>query len=80
MRDLRRHHVDMLTIGQYLQPREGNLPVLRYVTPETFGEFETTARELGFLHAACGPLVRSSYHADRQAHKAGVATATCSDD
>ncbi len=80
MRELRRHHVDMLTIGQYLQPREGNLPVLRYVTPETFGEFETTARELGFLHAACGPLVRSSYHADRQAHQAGVTTATCSDD
>jgi lipoate synthase len=80
MRELRRHHVDMLTIGQYLQPREGNLPVLRYVTPERFGEFEMTARELGFRHAACGPLVRSSYHADRQAHQAGVANATCSDD
>ena len=72
MRDLRAHDVDMLTIGQYLQPRQGNLPVLRYVTPEAFSEFEHKAQEMGFLHAACGPLVRSSYHADAQAHAAGV--------
>lgn len=74
MRDLRHHNVDMLTIGQYLQPRQGNLPVTRYVAPEAFGAFEVAARELGFLHAACGPLVRSSYHADRQAHHAGLTT------
>ncbi|HRH80979.1 MAG TPA: lipoyl synthase [Thiobacillaceae bacterium] len=74
MRDLRAHGVDMLTIGQYLQPRAGNLMVQRYVPPETFGEYERAAREMGFRHAACGPLVRSSYHADQQAHGAGVAS------
>jgi lipoic acid synthetase len=73
MRDLRAHDVEMLTIGQYLQPTRGHLPVLRYVEPEQFQVFEKTAYELGFKHAACGPLVRSSYHADRQAHEAGVA-------
>ena len=67
MRDLRRHDVDMLTVGQYLQPRPGNLPVRRYVPPAAFGELERVAREMGFAHVACGPLVRSSYHADRQA-------------
>jgi lipoic acid synthetase len=72
MRDLRTHHVDMLTIGQYLQPREGNLPVERYVPPDGFRAFQEKAVEMGFLHAACGPLVRSSYHADIQAHAAGV--------
>jgi lipoic acid synthetase len=70
MRDLRAHQVDMLTIGQYLQPREGNLRVARYVPPEQFRVFEAEARRLGFAHAACGPLVRSSYHADRQAQHA----------
>jgi lipoic acid synthetase len=70
MRDLRAHDVDMLTVGQYLQPREGNLPVLRYVTPERFDTFRAEALALGFAHAACGPLVRSSYHADRQARAA----------
>jgi lipoic acid synthetase len=73
MRDLRAHDVEMLTIGQYLQPTRGHLPVLRYVEPGQFRAFERTAYELGFKHAACGPLVRSSYHADRQAHEAGVA-------
>ena len=73
MRDLRAHDVDMLTIGQYLQPSAHHLPVLRYVEPAQFQRFEATAAELGFRHAACGPLVRSSYHADRQAHGAGVA-------
>ena len=73
MRDLRAHEVDMLTIGQYLQPTRGHLPVLRYVEPARFKEFETAAIDMGFRHAACGPLVRSSYHADQQAHAAGAA-------
>jgi lipoic acid synthetase len=73
MRDLRAHDVDMLTIGQYLQPSTHHLPVLRYVEPAVFAEFGRQARAMGFAHAACGPLVRSSYHADRQAHDAGVA-------
>jgi lipoyl synthase len=73
MRDLRAHNVDMLTVGQYLQPSGGHLPVLRYVTPETFKMFETEAYKMGFIHAACGPMVRSSYHADQMAHGAGVA-------
>jgi lipoic acid synthetase len=72
MRDLRKHGVDMLTIGQYLQPTAHHLPVLRYVHPAGFRAFEQAAREMGFLHAAIGPMVRSSYHADRQAHAAGV--------
>jgi lipoic acid synthetase len=73
MRDLRAHDVDMLTIGQYLQPTVHHLPVLRYVEPAVFEQFALEARSLGFAHAACGPLVRSSYHADQQAHEAGVA-------
>ncbi len=72
MRDLRAHGVDMLTLGQYLQPSDGHLPVLRYATPETFAMFERAAKEMGFSHAACGPLVRSSYYADEQAQRAGV--------
>jgi lipoic acid synthetase len=72
MHDLRAHEVDMLTIGQYLQPRPGNLPVLRYVEPDQFDVFAEEARAMGFRHAACGPLVRSSYHADRQASAAGL--------
>jgi lipoic acid synthetase len=73
MRDLRAHDVDMLTIGQYLQPSPHHLPVERYVEPAVFSMFEAKAAELGFRHAAIGPLVRSSYHADQQAHDAGVA-------
>jgi len=73
MRDLRAHDVDMLTVGQYLQPSTGHLPVLRYVEPARFKDFEREALTMGFRHAACGPLVRSSYHADQQAHEAGVA-------
>ena len=73
MRDLRAHQVDMLTVGQYLQPTGGHLPVLRYVEPAQFEVFQREALALGFRHAACGPLVRSSYHADQQAHHAGVA-------
>jgi lipoyl synthase len=73
MRDLRAHEVDMLTVGQYLQPTRGHLPVLRYVEPARFKALEAAAFEMGFRHAACGPLVRSSYHADQQAHAAGAA-------
>ncbi|MGB8517466.1 MAG: lipoyl synthase [Gallionella sp.] len=72
MRDLRAHDVNMLTIGQYLQPSDGHLPVLRYVPLETFAMFEREAKAMGFDHAACGPMVRSSYFADEQAHHAGV--------
>ena len=72
MRDLRAHYVDMLTVGQYLAPSMHHLPVLRYVHPDAFRMFETEAQQMGFSHAACGPLVRSSYHADQQAHAAGV--------
>ena len=72
LRDLRTHGVDMLTLGQYLQPSAHHLPVLRYADPAIFREFERQAGALGFAHAACGPMVRSSYHADQQAHDAGV--------
>jgi lipoic acid synthetase len=72
MRDLRAHDVDMLTIGQYLQPSAHHLPVVRFVHPDTFAMFEREAQSLGFTHAAVGPMVRSSYHADQQAHAAGV--------
>ena len=71
MRELRENAVDMLTLGQYLQPGPHHLPVTRYVTPQRFVEFELEARAMGFSHAACGPLVRSSYHADQQAQHAG---------
>ena len=67
MRDMRAHHIDMLTIGQYLQPSQGHLPVLRYVHPDTFAMFEREAYAMGFKHAAVGAMVRSSYHADKQA-------------
>ena len=76
MQDLRSHQVDMLTIGQYLAPSNAHLPVLRYVTPDQFARFESEAKAMGFDHAAVGPMVRSSYHADLQAHAAGVTTAT----
>ena len=72
MKDLRAHDVDMLTVGQYLQPSGSHLPVLRYVSPEQFAQWEKTAYEMGFKHAAVGAMVRSSYHADKQAHEAGV--------
>jgi len=67
MRDMRAHHIDMLTLGQYLQPTASHLPVLRYVHPDTFAMFEREAYAMGFRHAAVGALVRSSYHADKQA-------------
>lgn len=68
--DMRTHQVDMVTIGQYLQPSLAHLPVERFVTPEAFAAFAQAAYALGFKHVASGPLVRSSYHADQQA--AGV--------
>ena len=73
MKDLRAHDVDMLTVGQYLQPSGHHLPVLRYATPEEFEMFSLEGSKMGFKHAACGAMVRSSYHADRQAHEAGIA-------
>jgi len=69
MRDMRAHDIDMLTIGQYLQPSLQHLPVLRYVHPDTFAAFERDAYAMGFRHAAVGAMVRSSYHADRQAEE-----------
>jgi len=71
MRDLRAHGVDMLTIGQYLQPSAHHLPVARYVEPAVFDGYARQADAMGFMHAACGPLVRSSYHADRQFFRLG---------
>jgi len=70
MRDLRAHDVEMLTIGQYLQPSTGHLPVLRYVHPDTFAMWDREGQAMGFSNVAAGAMVRSSYHADRQA--AGV--------
>ncbi len=72
MRDMRAHDIDMLTIGQYLAPSSSHLPVRRYVHPDTFKMFEAEAYKMGFSHAAVGAMVRSSYHADQQAHAAGV--------
>jgi len=75
IQDLRAHEVDMLTVGQYLAPSSHHLPVVEYIHPEAFKRFEAQALALGFTHAACGPMVRSSYHADEQAHRAGFARA-----
>jgi lipoic acid synthetase len=66
LHDLRKYGVEMLTLGQYLRPREENLPVSRYVTPQEFADLAKLARNIGFVHVASGPMVRSSYHADRQ--------------
>jgi lipoic acid synthetase len=71
MQDMRDHQIDMLTIGQYLAPSSSHLPVRRYVHPDTFAMFGAKATALGFTHAAVGAMVRSSYHADQQAHEAG---------
>jgi lipoyl synthase len=68
MQDMRAHDIDMLTIGQYLAPSSAHLTVKRYVHPDTFRMFEAKAMEMGFSHAAVGAMVRSSYHADQQAH------------
>jgi lipoyl synthase len=72
MRDMRAHRIDMLTVGQYLAPSGHHLPVKRYVTPDAFKRLEEAAYTMGFTHAAVGAMVRSSYHADQQAHAAGV--------
>lgn len=69
MEDLRAHGVTMLTLGQYLQPSQHHLPVMRYVTPETFDMLREKADAMGFENTASGPMVRSSYHADQQAHQ-----------
>jgi lipoic acid synthetase len=71
--DLRAHDVDMVTVGQYLQPSRHHHPVLRYWTPDEFAEIERIGLAMGFSHVASGPLVRSSYHADQMAHAAGYA-------
>ena len=67
MRDMRAHDVDMVTLGQYLQPSRDHLALERYVHPDEFAELARDAKALGFSHVASGPLVRSSYHADLQA-------------
>jgi len=74
MRDLRAHGVDMLTLGQYLAPSKHHLPVVRYVHPDEFERLRVLGEQMGFSHVASGPMVRSSYHADQQAH--GVLEAT----
>jgi lipoic acid synthetase len=74
MQDMRAHNIDMLTIGQYLAPSTSHIPVRRYVHPDTFKMFEEKAYEMGFSHAAVGAMVRSSYHADQQAHAASEAS------
>ena len=72
LNDLREHAVDMVTIGQYLQPSAHHHPVLRYWSPEEFDELAAYGNALGFSHVASGPMVRSSYHADEMAHAAGI--------
>lgn len=70
LRDLKEHDCDMITLGQYLQPSASHLPVERYVHPDEFEALREFGEGLGFAHVASGPLVRSSYHADVQAHAA----------
>jgi len=72
MREMREHNIEMLTLGQYLAPSTSHLPVKRYVHPDTFKMFEEKAYEMSFKHAAVGAMVRSSYHADQQAHGASL--------
>ena len=72
LRDLREHDVDMVTIGQYLQPTPHHHPVLRYWTPEEFDDIAKLGYTMGFTHVASGPLVRSSYHADQMAEESGL--------
>lgn len=73
MQDLRKHQVDMITIGQYLAPSRHHFPVARYVTPQEFQDLGHLAKKIGFIRVASGPLVRSSYHADKQAAGENVA-------
>jgi lipoic acid synthetase len=72
MQDLRNHQVDMLTVGQYLQPTPHHHPVIRYWTPEEFEQIQAIGEAMGFSHVASGPLVRSSYHADLSASQSGL--------
>ena len=67
MSDLRAHDVDMLTLGQYLQPSREHLALERFVTPKEFDDLAVLGKKMGFKHVASGPMVRSSYHADKQA-------------
>jgi lipoic acid synthetase len=69
MRDMRARQIDMLTLGQYLQPSAHHLPVQRYVTPAEFNDLRLSGEKMGFTHVASGPMVRSSYHADLQARE-----------
>ncbi len=71
LRDLRQHRVDMLTVGQYLQPTAHHHPVMKYWHPDEFEAIRRAGEEMGFVHVASGPLVRSSYHADQMATEAG---------
>ena len=73
MQEMRDHNIEMLTLGQYLAPSSSHLTVKRYVHPDTFKMFEEKAYAMGFKHAAVGAMVRSSYHADQQAHDASLA-------
>jgi lipoic acid synthetase len=75
LQDLRRHNVDLVTIGQYLQPSAHHHPVMRYWTPQEFDDLGASAHAMGFSHVASGPLVRSSYHADQMAHASGLVKA-----
>jgi len=72
MRDLRAHRVDILTLGQYLQPSPRHLPIVRYVPPAEFDELRRAGLEMGFAHIESGPLVRSSYHASHAGHAAAL--------
>ena len=72
--DLREHNVDILTVGQYLQPTPEHLPIARYWRPEEFAELKERALRMGFKHVECGPLVRSSYHAEEQVDGAHAST------
>jgi lipoyl synthase len=64
MRDLRDHHVDILTLGQYLRPSQKHLPVVRYLPQQEFEQYKQAGYKMGFAHVEAGPLVRSSYHAE----------------
>ena len=66
LHDMRAHDIDMVTLGQYLQPSKKHLPIERYYSPEEFAEFNRIGMELGFKWVESGPLVRSSYHAEQQ--------------
>jgi lipoic acid synthetase len=68
LHDLRNADVEVVTIGQYLQPTKKHLPVKSFITPDTFKKYETVAKDLGFRHVESGPLVRSSYKAHKHVH------------